>query len=265
MKKFVFLLIIFCLLLPGCAKQDSGNMALVKGGTFLMGSPENEPERRWWDEHQVRVRVSSFYIGRYPVTQDKYEEIMGINPSGFIGGNLPVENVSWFDAIEYCNKLSLKEGLTPVYTMSNPGYDLDIIWDRKANGYRLPTEAEWEFACRAGTKTPFNTGNNLTTDQANFSSEDLFRETTTPVGTFAPNSLGLFDMHGNIWEWCWDWYDEYPAKMKANPIGAEFSGFRVTRGGCWLNPEHFLRSAARDAFRPWTASSHRGFRVARNR
>lgn len=128
----------------------SNNLVLINGGTFQMGSPETEMQRES-DETLHDVTVSDFYIGKYEVTQSEYEKIMGVNPSNFKGENLPVENVSWYDAVEYCNKLSESEGLTPVYTVDGE----NVSWDRSANGYRLPTEAEWEYAARAGTRRYF--------------------------------------------------------------------------------------------------------------
>lgn len=128
-----------------------------------MGSPESEMQRET-DEVQHNVTVSNFYIGRYEVTQKQYEEVMGENPSNFKGDNLPVENVSWYDAIDFCNKLSQNEGLTPVYTIDGD----NVGWDRSANGYRLPTEAEWEYAARAGTTTPFNTEDSISDEEANY-------------------------------------------------------------------------------------------------
>ena len=138
-------------------------LILINGGTFEMGSPETEMQREE-DETQHEVTVSDFYIGRYEVTQSEYEEVIGENPSNFKGENLPVENVSWYDAIEYCNKLSKKEGLTLVYTIDGE----NVSWDRSANGYRLPTEAEWEYAARAGTTTPFNTETSISDEEANY-------------------------------------------------------------------------------------------------
>ena len=132
----------------------ANDMVRINGGTFIMGSPENEWGRSNNEGPQRQVTVSSFYIGRFPVTQAEFQEIMGRNPSTFRGPNLPVEQVSWFDAIEFSNRRSIRAGLTPVYTINGN----NVTWNREANGYRLPTEAEWEFACRAGTQTPFNTG-----------------------------------------------------------------------------------------------------------
>jgi len=135
------------------------NFVQIKGGTFTMGSPANEANREE-DEVQYKVTVSSFKMSKYEITQKEYEKVMENNPSYFKGSNLPVEQVSWYDAITYCNKRSVRERLTPVYTINGE----DVTWNRNANGYRLPTEAEWEYACRAGTTTPFSTGNNITTE-----------------------------------------------------------------------------------------------------
>jgi formylglycine-generating enzyme required for sulfatase activity len=138
--------------------------------------------------------------------------------------------------VEYCNKLSLKEGLTPAYTINGE----DVTWNRNADGYRLPTEAEWEYACRAGTTTPFNTGDDITTAQANYDGNE-----TSPVGSFAPNAWGLYDMHGNMWEWCWDWYGGYNTVPQTDPIGVSSGSNRVLRGGGWGGPAQDARSAGR--------------------
>ena len=183
-------------------------------------------------EVQRQVNVGSFYMGKYPVTQREYQSVIGSNPSYFKGDTLPVEHVSWFDTITYCNKLSEYEGLSPAYTINGS----DVIWDRNANGYRLPTEAEWEYACRAGTATPFNKGDN--TSEANYNGDypynnnikGILRERTRPVGSFALNAWGLYDMHGNVWEWCWDWYGDYDTVDLNNPKGAS-SGFSVWLAG----------------------------------
>jgi len=238
----------------------------IPGGTFTIGSPESEPERRS-DEVQRQVTISSFYMGMYPVTQKEYEEVMGTNPSNFRGDNLPVEMVSWFNAIEYCNRRSLLEGLTPAYIVDGT----NVTWNKDANGYRLPTEAEWEYACRAGTTTPFNTGENITTDQANYNGTPYNnnvrgddRRRTTPVGTFAANLWGLFDKHGNVWEWCWDWYGRYAAGDQTDPIGPATGSNRVLRGGSWYNGGQIIRSAYRGAHTPSHRFSNGGFRLARN-
>jgi formylglycine-generating enzyme required for sulfatase activity len=238
----------------------------INGGTFTMGSPANEPERDD-DEVQHQVKVSSFYMGKYEVTQKEYQEIMGTNPSSFKGDNLPVEQVSWYEAVEYCNKRSQKEGLTPAYTINGT----NVTWNRNANGYRLPTEAEWEYACRAGTTTPFSTGNNITTDQANYdenypynnNAKGTYREKTTAVGSFSPNAWGLYDMHGNVWEWCWDWYGDYSSGSQTDPVGAVTGTYRVLRGGGWGDDCQLLRSALRLNDYPSNRFSYLGFRLVR--
>ena len=144
-----------------------------------------------------------------------------------------------------------------------------------SNGYSLPTEAQWEYACRAGTTTPFSTGNNITTDQANYDGTrpyngnpaGIYRARTMQVGSFAPNAWGLYDMHGNVWEWCWDWYDDYPSAAQADPSGAVFGGHRARRGGSWGYGGRYLRSAGRDSFSIDTYPNYRGrsigFRLVR--
>lgn len=143
--------------------NTSDQFVLISGGSFQMGSPESEAWRSA-DETQHHVTVSDFYMSRYELTQKEYEEIMGNNPSSFTGSNLPVESVSWLDAVTYCNARSEKEGLTPAYKINGQ----EVTWDRSANGYRLPTEAEWEYACRAGTTTPFYMENSPSAEEANY-------------------------------------------------------------------------------------------------
>ncbi|MDR0562338.1 MAG: formylglycine-generating enzyme family protein [Spirochaetaceae bacterium] len=263
--------------------QAPAGFALIPGGTFKMGSPALEPER-YDDEVQHTVTVSPFYMSKYEVTQREYEEIMGTNPSRFKGSTMPVEQVTWFNAVEYCNRRSQREGLTPAYMIRESG---EAIWNWNANGYRLPTEAEWEYACRAGTSaslatnaegsTPFSTGNNLTTNQANYDGNfpyngnirGTYRKATVPVGSFAPNGWGLYDMHGNVWEWCWDWYGLYSAKAQTNPVGPAVGGAgpaignaRVVRGGSWGDYGKYLRSAYRDSSAPSNQRDSIGFRLA---
>jgi formylglycine-generating enzyme required for sulfatase activity len=238
----------------------------IQGGTFMMGSPSSEAERSD-HEAQHRVTVSSFSMGQYEVTQREYETVMGNNPSTFKGANLPVENVSWFDAVFYCNQRSVREGLTPAYTINGE----NVTWNRSANGYRLPTEAEWEYACRAGTTGPFSTGNNITASQANYTgnypygntAKGTYRERTTDVGSFASNPWGLYDMHGNVSEWCWDWYGGYSMADQTDPTGAASGSTRVLRGGSWTGGAQGLRSAYRFRIIPWIRVSSYGFRVVR--
>jgi len=247
-----------------------------------MGSPANEQEfiLDENDEVQHQVTVSSFYMGKYEVTQKEYEEIMGTNFSTHKGSNLPITDVSWFDAIEYCNKRSQKEGLIPAYTISGSkpnrtAYSMSakddriVTLNRNANGYRLPTEAEWEYACRAGTTTPYNTGKEITAKQTNWPKQ---RGKPTKVGSFAPNQWGLYDMHGNVGEWCWDWYGSYSSEEQTDPTGpasGEPDGLfsetgRVVRGGSVASyNEEALRSANRSLKDPSEWNFFTGFRVVR--
>ncbi|GHT87735.1 hypothetical protein FACS1894137_15350 [Spirochaetia bacterium] len=227
----------------------------IQGGTFLMGSPSTEADRMNWEGPQHRVTVSAFSMAQYEVSQAEYEAVMGNNPSYFKGANRPVEQVSWFDAVAYCNARSLREGLSPVYTINGE----NVTWDRNAKGYRLPTEAEWEYACRAGTTGPFSTGNTITKSQANYDAGE-----TAAVGSFAANPWGLYDMHGNVWEWCWDWIGLYSTEAQTDPTGAASGSARVLRGGSLINSAaHNLRSAYRFIFTPSHRISIIGFRVVR--
>jgi formylglycine-generating enzyme required for sulfatase activity len=242
-------------------------MVKIPGGTFTMGSPANEPER-FDDEVRHQVTVSTFYMGKYEVTQKEWREVMGNNPSRFQGDNLPVEQVSWYEAVEYCNKRSQREGLTPAYTIHGE----NVRWNRNANGYRLPTEAEWEYACRAGTIGPFNTGNNISTSQANYdgnypynnNAKGANRRKTVEVGSFAANAWGLYDMHGNVYELCWDWYGNYSSGTQTNPAGASTGSYRVIRGGSWYNSARVVRASSRDNGTSSYRDNHLGFRLVRS-
>ena len=236
---------------------SANDMVLIYSGTFLMGSPSNEQGRSANEGPQCQVTVSSFYMGKYPVTQAEYQEIMGTNPSAFKGPDLPVEQVSWFDAIEYCNKQSIREGLTPVYTINGN----DVIWDREANGYRLPTEAEWEYACRAGTQTPYYSGASVN-DAGWYTGNSGGK--TRPVGEKQPNPWGLYDMHGNVLEWCWDLLGKYTAEAQINPQGAMSGYERVYRGGSWRFEARQTRSAFRFGNHPYLKTFFLGFRIVRN-
>jgi formylglycine-generating enzyme required for sulfatase activity len=243
------------------------NMVLINGGTFMMGSPSSEVGRDD-DEVQHQVTVSGFYMGKYEVTQEEYQAVMGTNPAYFKGADFPVEQMSWYDAVEYCNALSVQEGLTPAYTINGT----NVTWNRNANGYRLPTEAEWEYACRSGTTTPFSTGNNITTNQANYdgnypyngNTKGTYRERTTAVGSFPPNAWGLYDMHGNLWEWCWDWNGNYSRSTQTDPLGPSSGTVRVARGGSWGSRAMGWRSADRYGHDPTAGIKGTGFRVVRN-
>lgn len=250
----------------------------IEGGSFQMGSPDSEPWRSA-DETQHTVTVSDFYISAYELTQAEYESVTGENPSNFSGEDLPVENISWLDAIAYCNARSRQEGLTPAYTVEGQ----NVTWDREADGYRLPTEAEWEYACRAGTETPFNTENSPSAEEANyyghypyeiegnyFSQDNLdtkpglYRETTVAVGSFSPNAFGLYDMHGNVSEWVWDYYGAYEAEEQTDPTGPDTGSLRVYRGGGWNDFAKNMRSAYRATLDPGLVSFNIGIRLAKN-
>lgn len=254
------------------------DLILIKGGSFLMGSPNSENWRSK-DELQHRVTVNDFYLSKYTVTQAEYEGLMGKNNSSFKGRELPVENVTWYEAIEFCNALSKKQGLEPVYTLNGT----EVTWNRGANGYRLPTEAEWEYACRAGTTTPFYTPYAIGPKECNyyghypyeieanyFNSSQLetqpgeYRETTVNVNSFAPNPWGLYNMHGNVGEWVWDYYGAYDVNNTDNPTGPAEGSLRVYRGGGWNDFGKHLRSAYRAAFSPNYRNYAVGLRVARN-
>jgi formylglycine-generating enzyme required for sulfatase activity len=239
----------------------SMEFVLIPAGEFMMGSRDSVAEvkrkAKWesdWYKHehpQHRVRITRpFYLAKYEVTQVQYERIIGENPSGSKGPNLPVEQVSWVNAVAFCRKLSERSGRT----------------------VRLPTEAEWEYACRAGTTTPFHFGETITSDQVNYNAKYAYagyREKTTNVGSFPANAWGLHDMHGNVYEWCEDWYDEsyYAVSPEEDPIGSTEDsrhalGYRVLRGGSWSDSADYCRSAHRGCYGPAGSSRDYGFRVA---
>jgi len=223
---------------------------LIPAGTFSMGSPSSEPDRGS-DETQHQVTISkSFYMQTTLVTQGQWKKVNGNNPSFFkkCGDDCPVENVSWNDVQDFIKKLNQLEG---------------------GNRYRLPTEAEWEYAARAGMTSPFFTGNCLSTDQANYDGnypltgcpKGKFREETVRVSSFAPNAWGLYDMHGNVFEWCQDWYGDYPSVSVTDPMGPSTGSGRVIRGGHWRTHARHCRSAYRDAVSPTGSNDIVGFRL----
>jgi formylglycine-generating enzyme required for sulfatase activity len=245
---------------------------------FDMGSPPDEPGH-FSDELELisdeilhRVLLTrEIWVSDHEVTQAEYEDVMDTNPSWFVDPDHPVENVSWMDAVIYCNELSADSGYTPAYVIS--GQD-DVNWDPDADGFRLPTEAEWEWACRAGTQTAFATGR-LINEGCGFdpvldeigwycgnteSTEQVSSESNVKI----PNAWGKFDMHGNVWEWCWDWYaEDLGSDFAVDPSGPATGSHRVARGGSWFDFARDARSASR---LPQTAGSPDntiGFRVVR--
>jgi formylglycine-generating enzyme required for sulfatase activity len=221
--------------------------SFIPPGAFLMGSPTEEV-RRGENETQHRVTLTQgFFLGVHPVTQAQWQAVMGNNPSHFKGENLPVEHVSWEDSLGFCR----------------------ILGERGGKRYRLPTEAEREYACRAGTTTPFPAGKTVSTEQANFEGtypygvgeRGVYREKTTPVGSFPCNPWGLFDMTGNVWEWCADWYGVYPSTAPNDPQGSSTGTMRVLRGGSWYDGLRGCRSAYRNFCEPSQRLYHYGCRV----
>jgi len=239
-------------------------MMLISAGTFLMGSPEDELERSKAEGPQHEVMLSQFFMAQYPVTQAQWREVakwpqvnreLKPDPSGFKGDLRPVEQVSWFDAVEFCDRLTIKTN----------------------RQYRLPTEAEWEYACRAGTITPFHFGETITTDLANYRGNDEkygaygpgrlgeYRKETTLVDHFeGANRFGLYDMHGNVWEWCADhWHENYDGAPTDGSawLTDDDKASRVWRGGSWFNDPRYCRSAYRYGGAPDSADPFLGFRV----
>ena len=246
-------------------QQINLQMALISGGSFEMGSPADELDRRESEDPQHTVTVPTFFMGRTPITQAQWRQAaafpavgqsLTLNPSRFKGDNLPVEQVSWHNAVEFCLRLSQRTG----------------------RDYRLPSEAEWEYACRAGSKTPFHFGETIDAALANYNAKSEaagkygrgklgeYRQTTTPVDLFSPNLFGLYDMHGNVWEWCQDhWHDSYkdaPIDGSAwlNPKAKE-DAHRILRGGSWLYNPQDCRSAFRNHYAPGSRRDSIGFRV----
>jgi formylglycine-generating enzyme required for sulfatase activity len=250
---------------------NSLGMKLVRipAGKFVMGSPGSEAEREVGEDQHAVAITRSFYLGVHTVTQGQYENVMGKNPSFFHpknGGSVdhPAEQVPWNDARVFCTKLSA------------------LAEEKKAGRtYRLPSEAEWEYACRAGTNTTVNAGDALSSKQANFNGnfpyggadKGPFLRQTAKVGSYTPNAWGLYDMHGNVWQWCNDWYDPdyYKKSPKENPKGPEMgvmatgfddNFFVVVRGGCWLDEGRACRSARRFRLQQNERYRWTGFRVA---
>jgi len=259
---------ICCEIALGSKPMDTGNDVLISRGEFVMGSPSSEAGRRDTEtQHRVAI-TKDFYLMKYEVTQGEYQALMDANPSRLssCGLNCPVERVSWYDALRYANALSDQEGLSRCYS----GTSDDIRWDRSCTGYRLPTNAEWEYAARAGTKTAFYNGpiTNIKIDP-NADQIAWYRDnsekTTHPVGQKKANAWGLYDMSGNVAEWVWDWYDGgYSADVVTDPTGPSSGSDRAIRGGHWRSFAMFARVASRRDFAPpQFRDALIGFRLAR--
>lgn len=239
---------------------------LVKAGTFTMGSPETEKDRKK-DEVLHQVTLSrDYYISEIEVSQGLWEEVVGRNPSysdGGIGIDYPVNGVSWEEAVDFCNRLSLRDGLNPCY--SGSGNDIECDFD--ADGYRLPTEAEWEYAARGGHMdveyTVYAGSDNFF--EAGWFDRNSGNRLQASAGK-APNSLGIYDMSGNVWEWCWDWYTEYSDALDSpviDPAGGASASWRVMRGGSWIAEAKSGRIAKRSYDRPGRRATYLGFRLVR--
>jgi len=227
------------------------DMLWCKPGTFMMGSPVGEKDRVDNETlHEVTL-TQGFYLGKYEVTQEQWEKVMGTNPSEYghryahHKTNLPVEKVSWDDAMKFCEKLT---------QMEKAAGRLPEGWV-----YTLPTEAQWEYSCRAGTITAYSFGDTITPKQANY---DLNVGKTTPVGTYPANAWGFHDLHGNVWEWSLDWSGDYPDGSASDPVGPSVGSRRVLRGGGWGRNGRSLRSADRYRNTPGNRRIDLGFRLS---
>ncbi len=227
--------------------QETGlSMITVTGGKMAMMG-------------HIAVTLSSFEMSKTLVTQEEYQKIMGNNPSHFLGKDLPVDSVSWYEAVTFCNKLSQSEGLTPAYEVEGR----TVRWNHSSNGYRLPTEAEYEYAARGGNHPDHTTfaGSNTASEVAWYVENSS--KTTHPVAQKKSNGLGLYDLSGNLYEWCWDWYDETLPGGK-DPSGPSQGSLKVLRGGCWKSPEYYVGVAIRSNSFPYDNDPVLGFRVVRS-
>jgi len=248
---------------PGTVKPETSpyphitpEMVLIEGGTFQMGSYDS------YIRPVHTVEVNSFYIGKYEVTNKEYRQFDPGHSGRWSNDNYAVEKVNWYDAINYCNWLSDKEGFERCYSGSGD----DIVCDFSKNGYRLPTEAEWEYACRAGTTTKYYWGDEDEMDDDYCWDSSNSNRTVHPVGQKKSNAWGLYDISGNVNEWCWDRYDEdyYKKSPSENPTGPSSSSKRVIRGGSWTIYASICQSAYRYGIRPDGAGDSNGFRLVKS-
>lgn len=272
----MFFLIATMVVMSACSQdkpEPEDNLVFVQGGTFK-NNKSNFAGRN--------ATLSNFYIGKYEVTQKEWEDVMGNNPSGFKGDQLPVEMVSWYDAVEYCNQRSIQEGLKPHYNIDKDTQDQNnkndndnIKWtvtiNEGTNGYRLPTEAEWEYAASGGQESKNytysgsnnadkvawywkNAGDKILTGDWNWPAIESNKTKTKSIGTQQPNELGIYDMSGNVREWCWDWYSDAESQM---------ASFRVIKGGGWIGSVNNNEIAFRGKFDANGFGPDQGFRVVR--
>jgi sulfatase modifying factor 1 len=237
-------------------------LVAIAGGGFWMGSPEHEEGRFDNEGPRHRVHLSPYWLSSTEVTRAQWRAVLGSEPRGAGGGDAPVVGVSWCDAVRFANALSEREGLTPAYRFRGPcGHGGTVSWDRKADGYRLPTEAEWELAARAGTEAIFAGSPSLEPvgwylDNAGGGAR--------AVASLQPNAYGLHDMSGNVWEWVWDWLGPYDGAAQRDPTGPERGDVRILRGGSWRYEARYARVADRN----WGHAGYRspavGFRLARS-
>jgi len=246
--------IISLIFMSGCIGGPPGHitpeMVLMKGGTYEMGGLD--------EDKAVKVTLTPFYIGKYEVKNEEYQKFNPDHKGTWPNFNYPVEQVSWNDAIEYCNWLSKREKLDPCYT----GSGNDIVLDMNKNGYRLPTEAEWEYACRSGTDTKYYWGDEMMGQYCWYDKNS--ENKVHPVGQKKGNRFDLCDMSGNVWEWCWDWYAPYENNFETDPIGPESGDTRVVRGGGWDLGANYCQSKYRNFLDPSYKYDDIGFRLARS-
>ncbi|MCG8568865.1 MAG: formylglycine-generating enzyme family protein [Spirochaetes bacterium] len=274
MKNYFYYTILLFFLFSLQAVENS--LIPVKGGRFEMG----DFKKKAANSRPHVVELDDFYISRYEITQAEFQNIMNYNPSYYIGPDLPVHNISWYEAIEYCIQRSIKEKLTPVYKINKSEFDKynlsqedKLKWivevNHEANGYRLPTEAEWEYAARGGRAQKENmflySGSDHLDEVGWFYDNSSFGP--RQVGLKKPNQLDLYDMSGNLYEWCFDWYGEnyYKISPLSNPQGTKLGIYRVIRGGCWLRVESACRVYFRRATHPHDKEFIIGFRIVRNK
>jgi len=299
MKKIVLVSLLITFTFTACPEDSDNNnngnnngngginaeieMINVLGGSFQMGQngDQSVPENVSSNVTPVHtVTLTGFYMSRTEVTQSQYQAVMGSNPaSGFgVGGNYPVYHVSWYDALVFCNKLSITNGLTPAYRINNSTdtalwgtvpTNSDSTWNAVevvsgSTGYRLPTEAQWEYAAKGGNGLSGNytyAGSNTVGDVAWYDGNSGY--TAHAVGTKAPNGLGLYDMSGNVYEWCWDWYGSYSSDAQTDPAGASSGTLRVSRGGDWYGTATDARSVSRVNGNQNNRNNTFGFRLVR--